>query len=97
MFKPDKKKQVMEFGSRILLFLVVILMIAFTIWASGPIPDKNAELTPTATPNLLAQNNGAAAVEFIEKTPTTGVIYAGLLVVVILLVGVGIATKTSKD
>ncbi len=88
-----------ELRSRIWLILIVLAMIAFTIWASGPVPDKNAPLYPT--PTLSALSTGTvmptAVPEIIEKTPTTGVIFGAILVALIVVVGVLISLRAAKN
>jgi hypothetical protein len=87
--------------SRIWLILIVLAMVAFTIWASGPVPPKDAELTPTATTAVVTPKAGEVVptpvVEIIEKTPTTGVIYGGVIVMLILVIGVLISVRTIKN
>lgn len=101
---PQKQKtanQHSELRSRIWLILIVLAMIAFTIWASGPVPDKNAPLYPTPTPTLSALSTGTvlptAIPEIIEKTPTTGVIFGAVIIVLILVVGVLISLRAAKN
>jgi hypothetical protein len=99
----ENQKRNSELRSRVWLILIVMVMIAFTIWASGPVPDKNAPLypTPTATAQMLTPKDGTPMPtpepEIIEKTPTTGVIYGTVLVSVLLVAGVLITLRSIKD
>jgi len=99
--KPQKPKSDSILRSRIFLILLVVAMVAFTIWVSGPVPDKNADLTATATPIPVTLDAGTQAVtpvvDIIEKTPTTGVIYGVIAVVLILLIGVWISIRLNKN
>ncbi|MEA5078628.1 MAG: hypothetical protein VB013_08670 [Anaerolineaceae bacterium] len=100
---PKTQKRNSDLRSRIWLILIVIVMIAFTIWASGPVPDKNAPLYPTPSPTapVLTPKAGTPMptpdIEIIEKTPTTGVIYGAVFVSVLLVAGVLISVRTMKD
>jgi hypothetical protein len=95
--KPMKKNPPLikfepGFPSRILLVLVVIGLVAFTMWVSGPVPPKDQPLiiteTPTPTLNPLSTLQAATAVQpLIEKTPTSGVLVGTLIIVLIVLIG----------
>jgi hypothetical protein len=91
----------MIFRSRIFLMLLVLAMIAFTIWVSGPIPDKNATLIATSTPHPAILTAGTTqttpVIEIMEKTPTTGVILGGIIVIVVLFVGTFIVSRNYKN
>lgn len=99
----ENKQRNSELRSRIWLILIVMVMIAFTIWASGPVPDKNAPLypTPTSTAQIATPQSGTPMPtpepEMIEKTPTTGVIYGAVLVSVLLVAGVLLTMRSIKD
>lgn len=98
----EKKRSSSDLRSRIWLILIVLAMIAFAFWASGPIPDKNAPLIPpTSTPNTVTPKAGlltpTPVIEIIEKTPTTGVIFGVIVVVLILVIGVLISLRSSKN
>ncbi len=99
--KAMKNDKNTDLRSRIWLILIVLAMVAFTIWASGPVPPKDADLTPTATTAVFTPKAGVATptpvVEIIEKTPTTGVIFGGAIVLLILLIGVLISVRTMKN
>ena len=88
-------------SSRILLILLVLAMVAFTIWISGPIPDKNVDLTASPTPQPVVLNAGTVeatpANGLLEKTPTTGVIFVVVAVIVILFAGTLIASRWNKN
>ncbi len=100
---PQTQQRNSDMRSRIWLVLIVIVMIAFSIWASGPVPDKNASLYPTPSPTapVLTPKAGTAMpppdIESIEKTPTTGVIYGAVFVSVLLVAGVLISVRSMKD
>jgi hypothetical protein len=99
----ETKQRNSELRSRIWMILIVLVMIAFTIWASGPVPDKNAPLypTPTSTAPVITPKDGTPfptpEVDMIEKTPTTGVIYGAVFVSVLLIAGVYITMRSIKD
>ena len=99
----EKKQRNTELRSRIWMVLIVLVMIAFSIWASGPVPDKNAPLYPTPSPTapVITPKDGTPLPtptnEIIEKTPTTGVIYGAVFVSALLVAGVLITVKSMKD
>ena len=102
MKSPQKKLLNLDpiLRSRILLILLVLAMVAFTIWISGPVPDKNAAPTAIPTPLPLVLTPGAIEATpvnvLLEKTPTSGVIFGVIIVMVILLGGTLIASRGNK-
>jgi hypothetical protein len=86
--------------SRLLQVGLVIILIVATVYISGPLPEKDARGTiitpqPTITSsiqtNRINQNN-----DLFEKTPTSGVMLAGLGVLLILLVGTAISIRAQN-
>jgi hypothetical protein len=89
-----------ELVSRLILVVLVVFLIGATIWLSGPLPQRDTEgqiITPKSVPTSSIQMvTGKDAPDILETTPTSGVILAGLGVVIIILVGTFISIKTQN-
>jgi len=87
--------------SRILLVLLVLLLVAATIWISGPLPQRDSEgmiITPQAQPTTISllTDNHYRAPDILETTPTSGVVLGAFGVVLIILLGTFIAERNQK-
>jgi hypothetical protein len=78
---------------RILMVLAIIVVLALAIFLSGPKPDNDLNLVPTATAVTLSDSANPKLVEtlaydpFSEYAQTTGVTVGAAGLVVILLLG----------
>jgi hypothetical protein len=86
--------------SRISMVLLVFVLIAATIWLSGPLPQRDAEgmiITPQSTITNISQPAVARMQpDILETTPTSGVVLAGMGIVAIILVGTAISIRSQK-
>jgi hypothetical protein len=87
--------------SRVLLVLLVIALVAFTMWISGPVPsDEELAGIPAITQTSSLSVTGQATVEpepIIEQTPTSGVLAGTIAIVVIIFVGTLVTIWQMRD
>lgn len=107
--KPVKKKSSLKidpgFRSRLLLVLLVIALVALTMWLSGPTPhDDGLAATATLEPTLVNQfGKSTPEVEHPEianiddQVSTTGVIAGTILIVSIVFIGTLFSLWQIKD
>lgn len=86
--------------SRLLMVIVIVFLVAITIWVSGPLPQRDEygviiTPQPTATTFMQPADNRVAP-EILETTPTSGVILASLWVIFIILAGTAISIRSQK-
>lgn len=96
--KPHFKIDIRSpFFSRMILAALVVVLMIITIWISGPLPERDAEgmiITPTAEVIYNTQTGELKNTpDILETTPTSGVLVAGVGIVVIILVGTLITIK----
>jgi hypothetical protein len=87
--------------SRILLVLLVLAMVVFTVWVSGPVPPKQGtEPTATLLPKLeTVKPSQASPDDWImhDQATTDGVVLGTVAIFLIIMVGTLVGVWQARD
>lgn len=99
--KQKPKKIESAVLSRILLVLLVLAMVAFTVWVSGPVPPKQGtEPTATLLPKLeTVKPSQQSPDDWImhDQATTTGVVLGTVVIFLIVTAGTLIGVWQARE